>query len=495
MAKRHERLTLASLAILVGLAALSQVLAQAPTPAPTAPASRSPTPTAPTTPTPNQPATPTPPLASIDDFKLDRLVLKDGTEFEGVIVSETAGLVRFKIVLRRPGARTQTIDASYESEEIDRIERLPLTERQQATAFLERLATAGLREAERVAAVTLTDVPAQDGLPAGRRYEGRTCRITSDAEPETLRLIAVRLEELLLAAATRFELASDALKPIEVVVLTRWEDYAAWQRRRRLRILNPACYDPQRKELVAVCELDRLAAELNTVQQRHKAKLAELDDYEAKLRRHFGSSVPFDLIARSRDQRLKVLALAGENEALFERMKASFFAVLFHEALHALVDTAVYPTASHALPRWLNEGLAQMFETVVLEAGAVRWGKLDAERLQAAKEMLKRGELPSLESILRDDPRVFQVGHLTQTLRADRYFVAAWALSHWLVIHRTTPLADLDRYARIAGTESDKVAPFTSLVGMPLPAIEAEWHEWLKQVRPDSSVDRKAGAD
>lgn len=431
------------------------------------------------------PAAP-PPVA--EEPRFETLVLKNGSRFEGLVVAETPAAVRFKIVLRQPGGRTQVIETEFEPEEVASLQRLPLAERQRTAVYLERRASEVARRQTRQREVKLSSVPAQDGLPAGRRCTMRWFVLTGDVGDELLQQIAVRLEDLLAAAATRFDVAKADLQPLNVTVLRRWEDYWAWQRRRRLRILNPAYYDPQRKELVAVCEVDRLVADLVAEQGRTKAKLAELDDFDRKLRRHFAGPPPAELVAKAREQRLQLLAALNENEALIERQKANFFTVLTHEAAHAFLDVSVYPSATHALPRWLNEGLAQLFENVVVEEGQVYWGRLDADRLQAAQQLLRRGELPALASILQDNPQVFKVGHLTQTLRADRQYLAAWALTYWLVVQRATALPALARYAAVAGKEADKVGPFATLVGLTMEKAEAEFRDWLGKVRPDGTL-------
>lgn len=435
-----------------------------------------------------EPPPATAPAPSTYDPRFETLVLKNGSRLEGLVVAETPNAVRFKVVLRQPGGRTHVIETEFELEEIASLQRLPLAERQQTAAYLERRATEVSRRLARQREVKLASVPAQEGLPAGRRCTTRWFVLTGDVNDDLLQQIAVRLEDLLAAAATRFDVAKTNPPPLQITVLRRWEDYWTWQRRRRLRILNPAYYDPQRKELVAVCEVDRLAADLAAEQQRTKAKLAELDEYERKLRRHFGGPPPAELVAKSREQRLQLLSALNENEILIERQKANFFTVLTHEAAHAFLDVAVYPSATHALPRWLNEGLAQLFEQVVVEEGQVFWGRLDAERLQAAQQLLRRGELPALVSILQDDPRVFKVDHLTQTLQADRQYLAAWALTYWLVVERATPLPALSRYAAVAGKEADKAGPFITLLGLPLEKAETDFREWLGRVRPDGTL-------
>src|SRR5205085_9379515 len=117
-----------------------------------------------------------------------------------------------------------------------------------------------------------------------------------------------------------------------------------------------------------------------------------------------------------RAERKRVGAVERENGAKFDRATGRLFALLYHESFHAYVTTFVYPplppdrvragAGAGELPRWLNEGLAQVFETAVVEAGELRADHADRERLARAKDWLKGkngpGLLPLTELLLAD---------------------------------------------------------------------------------------------
>src|SRR5207248_7954147 len=81
-------------------------------------------------------------------------------------------------------------------------------------------------------------------------------------------------------------------------------------------------------------------------------------------------------------ERKRVIAADKANGAKFDQATARLFAILYHEAFHAYVGTFVYPPlkpddvkagkGTGELPRWLNDGLAQVLETPVVEAGELR---------------------------------------------------------------------------------------------------------------------------
>ena len=64
------------------------------------------------------------------------------------------------------------------------------------------------------------------------------------------------------------------------------------------------------------------------------------------------------------------------------------FTRLYHEAFHAYLGTFVYPAQGGSLPIWFNEGLAQIFETAIVEVGELRVGHADPVRLVAVRAVL-----------------------------------------------------------------------------------------------------------
>src|SRR5207253_3002021 len=106
------------------------------------------------------------------------------------------------------------------------------------------------------------------------------------------------------------------------------------------------------------------------------------------------------VLAPLKDTRNQLNAAEGQNEAAFEQATRQLFAVLSHEAFHAYLATVVYPPPAAGPPRWLNEGLAQVFESAVVEAGELRVGHADRDRLARAKDGVRKGELVPLERLL-----------------------------------------------------------------------------------------------
>src|SRR5208283_1264672 len=81
------------------------------------------------------------------------------------------------------------------------------------------------------------------------------------------------------------------------------------------------------------------------------------------------------------------------NEELFQKATQQLFQTLYHEAFHAYLANFVFPPSEGTVPRWLNEGLAQIFETALVEAGELRVGHITPIRLTNIQEAVKKGEV------------------------------------------------------------------------------------------------------
>ena len=154
-----------------------------------------------------------------------------------------------------------------------------------------------------------------------------------------------------------------------------------------------------------------------------------------------------EIVARERRR----LYLADHaNGAKFDKATRRLFALLYHEAFHSYAATFVYPPLPAAdvragkgtgeLPRWLNEGLAQLFEGAVVEGTELRVGLPDAERLEKVQDLL-RGKgtaagLVPVADLLRAGKDSFLAAHDDQRTAADRAYLTSWAITYWLTFDR-----------------------------------------------------------
>jgi hypothetical protein len=443
----------------------------------------------------------------LSNWSFDEITLKNGSTFHGLILSDTPDGVRFRDVSRRPGRPTITMTSFITRAEIAKVKPLPDADRAVLRERLAELDPSGAGERERMESLELvqTDWP---GKPGGaRRYDSDFFKLFSTGSEELARRSAVRLEQLY-AAFTRFlpPTAKDG-RPTTIMLATDREEYRALLGPLGERsLLNPAVFDPANNRVLCGHDLRRLGTELQTASIHHSQQLVALDKYEAELKKLYkGQELQRHLAAVAVDRR-RVKAADHANGEKFDQAMSRVFAVLYHEAFHAYVGTFVYPPVKPAdvaagkgtgeLPRWLNEGLAQVFETSVVEAGELRADAPNPERLNRVKEWLRgkngAARLVPLPELLATGKDAFLASHADQKAAADRAYLSSWALAYYLTFERrligTEPFR---KYLVAVNSGDDPRQAFAALVGKSLPEFEKEWHAYLLRLRADGTLAKQ----
>ena len=172
---------------------------------------------------------------------------------------------------------------------------------------------------------------------------------------------------------------------LEIVLWGSPAQYHALLARRGADMANPAFYSPEENTVMAGLELPRFARRLNDVrsfrdeiQQRADEDRVAIRQASKKLKQQGVPQDELQDINRTRRERvdqqagqmLRNLAVADQRaSAVLEQVSQRTFAMLYHEAFHAYLENYVYPHDRYDVPRWLNEGLAQIFENGRLEGG------------------------------------------------------------------------------------------------------------------------------
>jgi len=447
-------------------------------------------------------------------WRLETVHLHDGRRLEGLVVSPDAddptAAVEFVQVVEPRGRPRELITwPPLAAARVKGVERLPVTAHAELARRVEELrGRAGRRHAAETA-VTL----ARAGEEAPWRYAGAWFTLESTADPRLTRQAIVQVEqfftalEALVPAATAADPAT-----LSVVLCGTAAEYRRLRESLAVRADHPAFYVPGRGLLVAgsdmpaVVEQEQAAGDSLALAER---RLLERDRaFADDLRRLAGTLEEQGMpaakraeivqLARTRWQRERdewlgeIAAARRDNQARVADAKSRFFARLAHEAWHAYADRRLAAGAKRPLPGWLDEGLAQVFETAPLDAGEMRLDAPDPLRLKALRDLLSRPAAPRLAQFVGSDPERFLVGHdIGPRESRDRYLLA-WGLALDLAILDPVLSPDaLEALCRApastpvtsADAARERIAEFERLVGMPVDRFEEAWHRRLRAAR------------
>jgi Protein of unknown function (DUF1570) len=430
-----------------------------------------------------------PQTASADDWRFDVLVLKNGATLPGLLVKESPLEIEFKPIRRRAGSPTVVIWTVFYPSEIKSIERLSPSQRQRLAERLKALDPNA--EALQMERLPLEPLPGGHGKGEEFRYSSSHFVLISNAREDIVRRAAVRLEQIY-AAYTRFlpprRLSAE---PTQILLVKSLEEYHALLKEQSRNILNPAFFDAAKNQIICASDLESLGAQLELVRKQHNQLLDDLRKQESSLKAQYHGAIPPAIAEQIAAKRNQIRVANRKNDDLFKDATRYLFQTLYHESFHAYLAQFVYPVGQADVPRWLNEGLAQVFETALVEAGEIRVGHADADRLQRVKAALRRQNLLSVTQLLRSGPQDFLIGHAGDQPVSERAYLSAWALAFYLTFERHvlgTP--SLDRYVLALQRGADPVEAFRELAGEPLPEFERRFKEYLLDLRSDGTTAR-----
>ena len=437
------------------------------------------------------------------NWTFDEITLTNGAKFQGVLLDDGPRDIRFQTVTRRPGKPTFTLTWKVPRGEVANLKKLSDADRAVLKDRIAELDQDGSGERKRISAVDLVPDRWLGEPDKGKAYRSEYFTLISDAPEEVTRRAGVRLEQIYAAYARVLPPTVSEGRPTTIQLAADKDSYKLLLAPLgHTDILNPAVYDPRANLIVCGSDLRRLGKELDEAKFHHAQQIANLERYEASVRKLYKDpELKRHLDPVSRDRR-QVYATDRKNGEKFDLAASRLFAVLYHEAFHAYAGTFVYPPlkpdqvkegqGSGELPRWLNEGLAQLFESAVVEAGELRADAVDPVRLEKAKDAIRgRNELRlvPLVDLLHANRDAFVTKHADQAANADRTYLTCWAAAYYLTFERRlVGTAPFRKYLTEINSGVDSRIAFETLTGQPLTVIEREWHAYLLKLQPDGTV-------
>ncbi len=435
------------------------------------------------------------------DFPLERVTLTDGKTYQGLIESEGPASIEFMEVRRPRGKPMFLIVRPIDRKAIAKWERLSEPEQQQLRARLQKHKQRALIDARRMEDLQLTATRRDDKVVW--QYEGNGFSLESTADEPMTRRSIVRLEQIFTAYRQLFPPRWTSAAHLHVHLFGASEQYQQALRELGLHIKNPAVYLPDKNLILAGSDMNRFDAELAQVSRQHRQIKQQLDallaETPARVKELGEELKKTDIPAAERqkilvaeqkkweDQRKNarrtILTLDRKNAAKFNELSGKMFNRLAHEAFHAYLETFVYPRQVYDMPRWLNEGLAQIFEAGLLEADTLR---IDAPNLAALEQLQNdlRGTSPlELSDLLGAGSDTFLSAHASGAATSRSYYYS-WGLAYFLTFEQNlvgTP--QFNAYLSPAAATKPAVERFEALIGEPLVDFQKRWRKAMLNLK------------
>lgn len=434
------------------------------------------------------------------NWPMETLKLKDGRTLQGLIQSQREGEIEFIEIVRPPGRPMFGVLHPIARKELDTVTPLPPAERMQLARRFEQFRHRAVVEAGR-----MESLPIQERERDGRTwriYQGAWFSLESTADDTTTRRCIVRIEQTFRAYRLIMEPQLTVHRNLQVRLYGSMDEYRTYLRTLGLEISNPAYYSIAQNQIVAASDLSQYAEELAKANASSEATMRDYRQLDVDLPKRLKSlseqmqrggfskeEIKIELQARraawaSEMQKLErqLSEIRRRNDARFAQVTQDMFRRLSHEAFHAYVENYVFPHKQGELPRWLNEGMAQIFETGQLEADALRVDAPHKTLLERLQEDLRSNAPLPLEKLLRADGRQFVKQH--GSLSTDRNYLYAWGLAWYLTFEFDLLHNDrLDRYVAASAT-GDHVREFEEFVDQPLEKFEPRWREAMLKLKP-----------
>ena len=384
---------------------------------------------------------------------MDKLLLADETIVTGLLLSESDRTVEFAQLTRPAGRPMQAIIRPYPREQVVQIQRARQDDRERLERQFTRLRHRAEIEADHIERIQLDPISPGRTIEAYAdakwRYAGAWFELYTSLPPSAAKQTIVQIEQIFRAYRQLLPPRREPQKPIVIYLVGDAAEYRRMVDLLGLETTSPAFFLPGQNRIVASSRLgsltrrkEKLSDEHAALRRRQEQSLEQFPEQFAKVAAELASQgyssdeIADEKRARQAALQRQVTAVIGRvdaaerrNQLLFAKASHESMRRLYHEAFHAYLENYVFDGATMTVPRWLNEGLAQLFEYAQLDGGLLRIDVAPAELLKAIRRDIQRRPLP-LTSLLDASSGDFH-GRKDPEL-ALRMYTYAWGVAYYL---------------------------------------------------------------
>lgn len=432
----------------------------------------------------------------------DRVELVTGRVCQGLIESDDDNWLCLAEIRQPRGRPMYLVIQTIERSAIARVDRLDPGPRAQLKQRIEQYINRARIEQGRMEAVRLAVVERDN--TRYQAYSGKWFDLESSTDEETTRRIIVRVEQVFTAYRQVLPPRTEPKRRLRLLVFGSMGAYEDHLRGAGLAIGNPAAFVEKDNLVVAGGNLGRFAAQLAQVSAQNAEVRAQLVQIKAELPRRLeevgkklaAQNLPRDRIAwllikeraqadeEIRKKEMEIRQFNRQIKQVFDQATQQMFARLYHEAFHAYLENYVFPSDTHDVPAWLNEGLAMVFEGAILESDTLRIDAPNEAALRLLKEDVRRGRHLPLAELLASERKDYLQQAGAPSGQPDRLYCHAWGLAYYLAFEKhllaKPALTDYVRPPLPGQTPADR---FERLTGTSLKRLQADWHEYVLRLR------------
>ncbi|MBC8354161.1 MAG: DUF1570 domain-containing protein [Planctomycetes bacterium] len=432
-------------------------------------------------------------------LRFERIILKDGTTYDGWLQSKSEMEIEFVEIFRRPGMPMSATVRIVDPATIENYVAVDPVSRQTLADHVHRLRHRVAIEAGNQQRVAL--VAAAEASSHAWEYSGPWFHLSSTADNESTRRCIVRIEQIFRAYRQLIPIALVDQRPLHVVLYGSVDEYQTALRTLGIEIQNLAFYASRDRTIFAGAELTSYSRRLDRIRAAHEETLRGLDTDGVRFRlqlKAFSEKLADQGVGREqikeemarrnaawKRERLLVERQISEtnrrNAAAFAEITDRMFRRLYHEAFHAHLAGYVVANGPISIDRWLNEGLAQIFEVGQLDGDALRIDAPNAAVLARLQRDLASTQTLSLSDLLFSNDQDFLTSHAQ--IAPAKHYDYAWGLAYYLTIEQQ--LLDPKSLAALQSrADRSKLERFEALIGKPIREFEVEWRNAMLRLSP-----------
>ena len=424
------------------------------------------------------------------ELQLETIKLKDATEYTGLLQSKTDDEIEFVEIFLRPGMPMSATVHVISPSQVKRYESLPEDRRRILAEHVHRLRYRLAIEAGNQQQVPLVAAP--ENSRHDWEHSGEWFHLTSTADEESTRRCIVRIEQVFRAFRQLIPPTEGTHRPLRIVLYGSVDEYQTVLRTLGIEIDNLAFYASRENTIFAGAELTNYGQQLRDIHVAHQKLLRDSDTIEEQFKTRLKTyseklaaqgfnreQIKEEMARRNAAWNRERLLLERQisetdrrNDAAFAEVTDRMFRRLGHEAFHAYLADYVLADQTATIDRWLNEGLAQIFEVGQLDGDMLRLDAPNTAALALLQRDLASTDSLSLSDLIASADQDFVTAHAQFTTA--RNYAYAWGLAYYLAIDRQL-ISPKSLATFQASPDGAKLERFEALIGKPIHEFELEW--------------------